>query len=65
MTLHKVFRIRERFNLQLRAEAYNPFNTPMLANPDTDITSSNFGRIRTSNTNYTPRSLQVGVRLDF
>ncbi|HTM52186.1 MAG TPA: hypothetical protein VL285_26000, partial [Bryobacteraceae bacterium] len=65
MTLHKVFRIRERFNLQLRAEAYNPFNIPMLANPDTDLLSSNFGRIRTSNANYTPRNIQVGLRLDF
>ena len=65
MTLHKVFRIRERFNLQLRAEAYNPFNVPMLANPDTDVLSANFARIRASNTNYTPRNIQVGVRLDF
>jgi hypothetical protein len=65
MTLHKVFRLTERFNLQLRAEAYNPLNIPMLANPDTELTSANFGRIRTSNANYTPRNLQVGVRLDF
>jgi hypothetical protein len=65
MTLHKVFRIRERFNLQLRAEAYNPFNVPMLANPDTDVLSANFARIRASNANYTPRNIQVGVRLDF
>ena len=65
MTLHKVFRIREHYNLQFRAEAYNPFNVPMLANPDTDALSANFGRIRTSNTAYTPRNLQVGVRLDF
>jgi hypothetical protein len=65
MTLHKVFRIRERYNLQFRAEFYNPFNVPMLANPDIDATSANFGRIRASNTAYTPRNLQLGVRLDF
>ena len=65
MTLHKVFRIREHYNLQFRAEAYNPFNVPMLANPDTDVLSATFGRIRASNTAYTPRNLQVGVRLDF
>ncbi|MDP2996145.1 MAG: TonB-dependent receptor [Bryobacterales bacterium] len=65
MTLHKVFRIHERFNLQFRAEAYNPFNVPMLANPDTDVLSANFGRIRASNTAYTSRNLQFGVRLDF
>jgi hypothetical protein len=65
MTMHKVFRLRERFNLQFRAEVYNPLNIPMLANPDTEVTSANFGRIRTSNASYTPRNLQFGLRLDF
>ena len=65
MTLHKNFRIRERYNLQFRAEAYNPLNIPMLANPETEVTSSNFARIRTSNSAYTPRNIQLGVRLDF
>lgn len=65
MTLHKNFRLGERINLQLRAEAFNPFNVPMLANPDVERTSANFGRIRTSNANYTPRNLQFGLRLDF
>jgi hypothetical protein len=37
----------------------------MLANPDLSVTSANFGRIRTSNANYTPRNIQLGARLDF
>jgi hypothetical protein len=65
MTLHKVFRIGERYNLQFRAETYNPFNVPMLGNPDTEVTSANFARIRSSNASYTPRNFQFGVRLDF
>ena len=65
MTLHKSFTVRERFRIQTRLEAFNPFNIPMLANPDTDVVSANFGRIRASNTNYTPRNLQVSLRLEF
>jgi len=65
MTLHKTFTIKERYNLQFRVEAYNPFNHPDLANPDTEVTSATFGQIRTSNTNYNPRSIQFGARLDF
>jgi hypothetical protein len=65
MTLHKTFPIRERYNLQFRVEAYNPFNHPDLANPDTEVTSATFGVIRTSNAAYNPRGIQFGARLDF
>ena len=65
MTLQKNFRIAERAQLGLRAEVFNPFNVPMLGNPEIDVVSSNFGRIRTSNTAYVPRNLQLGLRLDF
>jgi hypothetical protein len=65
MTLHKTFRIRERYNLQFRVEGYNPLNHPAMANPDIEVTSATFGQIRASNTNYNPRSIQLGARLDF
>ena len=65
MTLHKKFRIPSVPTCSSAPEVFNPFNVPMLANPDTDVVSSNFGRIRTSNTAYTPRNLQLGLRLDF
>jgi hypothetical protein len=65
MTAQKTFPIRERYHLQFRVEVFNPFNIPMLANPDLSVTSANFGRIRTSNANYTPRNIQLGARLDF
>lgn len=64
MVLQKFFPIG-RARLQLRAEVYNPFNVAMLANPTLDVSSPNFGRILTSNTNYTPRTLQLGTRLDW
>ncbi len=61
----KNFFIRERYKLQFRVEVFNPFNAVMLDNPDVNASSPNFGRIRTSNLNYTPRSIQLGFRLDF
>jgi hypothetical protein len=63
--LQKTFPVRERYRLQFRAELFNPFNIPMLGDPDTNVVSANFGRIRTSDVNYTPRNVQFGARLDF
>lgn len=63
--LQKTIPIREKYRLQFRAEVFNPFNIPMLGDPDTNVASANFGRIRTSNPNYTPRNVQFGARLDF
>ncbi|HUG82091.1 MAG TPA: hypothetical protein VML01_10535 [Bryobacterales bacterium] len=63
--VQKTVALRERYRLQFRAEMFNPFNVPMLGNPDTNVVSANFGRIRTSNPNYTPRNVQFGFRLDF
>ncbi|MGH9673672.1 MAG: hypothetical protein ACRD44_10870, partial [Bryobacteraceae bacterium] len=63
--VQKTVALRERYRLQFRAEMFNPFNVPMLGNPDTNVVSANFGRIRTSNANYTPRNVQFGFRLDF
>jgi hypothetical protein len=65
MIAQKNFFVRERYKLQFRAEVFNPFNAVMLDNPDVNASSPNFGRIRTSNPNYTPRSIQLGFRLDF
>jgi hypothetical protein len=65
MTVQKSVPIRERYRVQFRVELFNPFNVPMLADPDTNVTSPNFGRIRASNSAYTPRNVQLGARLDF
>jgi hypothetical protein len=61
----KNFYIAEKYKLQFRFELFNPFNVPMLGDPDVNASSPNFGRIRTSNPNYSPRSLQLGFRMDF
>jgi hypothetical protein len=64
-TAQKNFYLAEQVKLQLRVEVFNPFNAVMLGDPDVNASSPNFGRIRTSNANYTPRNIQVGLRLDF
>lgn len=43
--LARNFRLSERFNLQVRAQAFNFTNTPYFSNPEGDFNSSNFGRV--------------------
>ncbi len=64
MVLQKMFTLG-RTRLQLRAELYNPLNAVMLADPITSVSSPTFGQILTSNTNYVPRTLQLGTRIDW
>jgi Carboxypeptidase regulatory-like domain/TonB dependent receptor len=55
-------RIKERVNLQFRAEFYNAFNIVNFAGPDTNVTSINFGRILDS---AGGRNIQFGLRISF
>jgi len=63
LSLFKDFTVRERFKGQFRAEALNAFNTPLFANPNTNFSSAQFGKV-VYQTN-TPREVQLGVRLSF
>ncbi len=54
--------IRERFNIQFRAEAFNLFNTPQWDPPDSSVNSPTFGRILGGGSD---RALQLGLRLSF
>lgn len=60
--LLKNFRVTERWNLQVRAEAYDLFNHNNLTNPVGNLRSPDFGRILTRSGN---RSMQIGARLLF
>jgi len=64
-TLSKSFSITERFKLEARIEAYNLFNRIQFANPTTDFTSANFGKITTKLVAYNGREVQYGLRLVF
>jgi hypothetical protein len=65
LSLSKAFRIRERMALQVRADAFDAFNTPHFSNPGTTCCtaqSSAFGVITATSA---PRQLQLGVHLAF
>jgi hypothetical protein len=67
--LFKTFRFMDRFNLQVRGEAYNLANSTHPVNPVTNINSPAFGQI----TSATPtgaigafgRQVNLGARVEF
>ena len=63
LSVAKNTKIGERFRLQFRSEFFNAFNRVQWGNPDTGITSSNYGKI-TSQANI-PRQIQFGLKLIF
>ncbi len=62
MSLFRNIPIRERFRLQLRAEAYNIFNTVTYNAPTAEFTSVNFGKVTSA---MASRSLQIGAQVYF
>lgn len=63
LSLFKVFRLTERFQLQFRAEAFNALNRVQFGGINTTVTSGSFGFV-TSQAN-SPRQLQFGLKLVF
>ena len=63
MSLFKKATIRERYNVEFRAEAFNTFNRVQFAPPDTTLNDSTFGQI--SSQQNSPRTLQLGLRFFF
>ncbi|MPY88942.1 MAG: hypothetical protein GEU99_13565 [Luteitalea sp.] len=62
VSLAKHVRFGERVTGQLRVDAFNALNRVNLHNPVMDLNSPNFGR---SLSTETPRSVQLGFRLEF
>lgn len=60
--LSKQMRFSEKLSGQLRVDAFNAFNRVNLQNPVMDLNNPNFGR---SLSTETPRSFQLGLRLEF
>jgi hypothetical protein len=63
LSLIKNFSITEGIKFQLRGEFLNAFNHPQFNDPNTDPTSSNFGKV-TQQSNL-PRNVQIGLKLTF
>jgi hypothetical protein len=64
MSLFKHFRFQDRFDLELRGEAYNITNSSHFANPMTNLYSPEFGRVLTTG-GIGNRQLNVGFRALF
>ena len=62
LSISKHFRFAERYDLELRGDAFNVFNHPQFDNPSVNISSPNFGQI--SNT-APARILQIALHLQF
>jgi len=54
--------IRERINLQFRAELFGVFNNPQFNEPVRNVTATNFGQITGAGGN---RQVQLGLRMSF
>jgi hypothetical protein len=64
-SIFKDFKIRDRYTLQARFEAYNLTNTPNFANPGATLGTSTFGVISSTRGASTPRDLQFALRFSF
>ncbi|HOQ48092.1 MAG TPA: TonB-dependent receptor, partial [Bryobacteraceae bacterium] len=60
--LLKNIRVGEKYRFQLRVEMLNAFNRHTLGNPNTNITSPEFGQITSVSGN---RTIQAAARVDF
>jgi hypothetical protein len=60
---HKDFRIKEGHELQFRWEAFNVLNHPVWGLPTTSLSSSNYGRI--TSTNGSMRQMQFALKYVF
>jgi hypothetical protein len=62
LTLNKKFDITEALALELRMEAYNLTNSFMGQNPNTTVTSGDFGAVTNQLATHTGRELQYSAR---
>jgi outer membrane receptor protein involved in Fe transport len=56
--------LTEKYKLQIKAEAFNAFNTPIRPGPNTDFTSPDFGRLPRQQNNF-PRNIQLAAKFVF
>ena len=60
----KDFQMTERWRLNFRAEGFNVTNTPIRTNPNTTLTSADFGKLGFSQKNF-PSFFQMAAKLYF
>ena len=63
LSLFKEISVTERLRVQIRAEAFNAFNSTMFHNPDANLASMRFGLV--TNTQVPPREFQMRMKIIF
>ena len=63
LSLFKEFRVTERVGIELRAEAFNAFNSTMFSAPDANLASPRFGLVTALQ--VPPREFQLGLKINF
>jgi hypothetical protein len=63
--LHKAFVVRERHRITFRVEAFNVLNHKVLGNPTSNFSSSNFGRILSTDRAVLSRGIQLALKYTF
>ena len=64
LAILKNFHVTERNYFELRASASNALNRVVIPGPDTNVTSSTFGKITQAQSN-SPRNIQFGLKFIF
>jgi hypothetical protein len=62
-SIFKQFTVSDYIKTELRAEAFNAFNTPQFGVPDTNVSSGTFGVVSTQIN--TPRQIQLAAKILF
>jgi Carboxypeptidase regulatory-like domain len=67
MSLQKNTTWRERYNVQLRADAFNVFNHPNFNTPNSNISNSNVGTITSTagTPSYEARTMEFAIKFNF
>ncbi len=66
LSVQKGFRVKERFEAELRGEAFNLFNRTRFNRGSLSLQDPNFGKVLSnSNLINSPRRLQIGLKLSF
>jgi hypothetical protein len=63
-SIFKAFNLPAGVKIQVRAEAFNAFNTPWFGAPNTTVTATAFGTVTPTQANDA-RNIQLGFRLSF
>jgi len=64
LSVEKTMWLNDRYSLQLRGEAFNVMNSPILPGPNTTLGNPRFGQLPLQQNNF-PRYIQIAAKIIF